>query len=99
MKKLYLGAAATLLFAVSAPAQQQPVHKNDNLSFFVTSGVGRSADLGGLSGADQVCQSLAQAAGAGSKTWRAYLSTPGAGGATAGKARDRTGRGPRENNQ
>jgi hypothetical protein len=63
-----------------------------DMSFFVTSaGPGKGADLGGLAGADQTCQTLAQAAGAGGKTWRAYLSTQGAG---AVNARDRIGSGP-----
>ena len=45
------------------------------MTFFVTSvGLGKGADLGGLEGADRHCQTLAQAAGAGGKTWRAYLS-------------------------
>src|SRR5262245_54837635 len=58
-----------------AYAQQAP------MSFFVTSvGLGKGGDLGGLAGADRHCQSLAQAVGAGSKTWRAYLSTQGSGG-------------------
>jgi hypothetical protein len=62
------------------------------MSFFVTSvGVGKGADLGGLAGADKHCQQLAQAAGAGAKTWHAYLSTQGAG---AVNARDRIGKGP-----
>lgn len=62
------------------------------MSFFVTSqGLGKGADLGGLAGADAHCQSLAQAVGAGSKTWHAYLSTQGAG---AVNARDRIGKGP-----
>ena len=66
--------------------------QQSNMSFFLTSaGSGKGADLGGLEGADRLCQSLAQAAGAGSKTWRAYLSTQGAG---AVNARDRIGRGP-----
>jgi hypothetical protein len=47
--------------------------------------------LGGLDGADKICQALAQAAGAGGKTWRAYLSTQGA---TGVNARDRIGKGP-----
>jgi hypothetical protein len=67
-------------------------------TFFVTSaGPGRGADLGGLEGADQHCQRLAQAAGAGTRTWRAYLSTQAAGGAAAVNARDRIGRGPWQN--
>ena len=49
------------------------------MSFFVTSaGSGKGADLGGLAGADRICQQLAQAAGAGSHTWHAYLSTQAA---------------------
>ena len=64
-------------------------------TFFITSaGSGKGADLGGLAGADQHCQTLAQAAGAGGKTWRAYLSTQGAG---AVNARDRIGQGPWQN--
>jgi hypothetical protein len=78
--------AISFAFAGSAPAQQA------NMSFFVTSsGPGKGADLGGLAGADAHCQQLAQAAGAGGKTWRAYLSTQGDG---AVNARDRIGRGP-----
>jgi hypothetical protein len=62
------------------------------MSFFVTStNPGKGADLGGLAGADAHCQALASAAGAGGKTWRAYLSTTGAG---AVNARDRIGSGP-----
>jgi hypothetical protein len=63
-----------------------------NMSFFVTSaGPGKGADLGGLAGADAHCQQLAAAAGAGGKTWKAYLSTQGA---NAVNARDRIGKGP-----
>ena len=63
------------------------------IGYLVTKG----ADLGGLSGADAYCQSLAQAAGAGSRTWRAYLSTSAIGGAAAVNARDRIGSGPWQN--
>src|SRR3954471_10022196 len=87
--------ATTLLscgFGLSANAQQS------NMTFFITSaGPGKGADLGGLAGADAHCQSLAQAAGAGNKTWRAYLSTNGRGGANAINARDRIGNGPWQN--
>jgi len=76
----------------SVPAQQ------NNMTFFITSaGPGKGADLGGLAGADAHCQQLAQAAGAGGKTWRAYLSTQAVDGATAVNARDRIGRGPWQN--
>ena len=59
--------------------------------FFVTSAGSGTGDLGGLSGADQRCQQLAKATGAGNRTWRAYLSTNGPGGVNA---RDRIGAGP-----
>jgi hypothetical protein len=73
----------------SAHAQQ------GEMTFFITSaGSGKGGDLGGLAGADKQCQALAQAAGAGSKTWHAYLSTQGAG---AVNARDRIGTGPWQN--
>jgi hypothetical protein len=65
------------------------------MTFFVTSaGSGKGADFGGLAGADKHCPTLAAAAGAGSRTWHAYLSTQGAG---AVNARDRIGKGPWQN--
>ena len=78
----------------SAPAQAQSA----DTSFFLTSnGIGNGGNLGGLAGADNHCQTLAQAAGAGAKTWRAYLSTQAADGAPAVNARDRIGKGPWKN--
>ena len=69
-----------------------------DMTFFVTSvGTGKGADLGGLEGADRHCVQLAQAAGAGGHTWRAYLSTQPNGGGAAVNARDRIGRGPWRN--
>jgi hypothetical protein len=68
------------------------------MSFFVSStGSGNGANLGGLAGADQLCTRLATAAGAGGKTWRAYLSAQAAGGTAAVNARDRIGSGPWRN--
>jgi hypothetical protein len=65
------------------------------MSFFVSSvGKGQGANYGGLAGADQHCQMLATAAGAGNKTWHAYLSTQAADGQPAVNARDRIGTGP-----
>jgi hypothetical protein len=65
---------------------------NRGPGFFVTSSnPGRGADFGGLAGADAHCQSLASAAGYGSRTWHAYLSTTGA---NPVNARDRIGNGP-----
>ena len=67
-----LAVVASLAFMSLGPtashAQQQPP-QSPNMTFFVTStGPGKGADLGGLEGADRQCQTLAQAAGAGSKT-------------------------------
>ena len=68
------------------------------LGFFITSaGPGKGADLGGLAGADAHCQKLAAAAGAGTRTWRAYLSATAAGSQPAVNARDRIGAGPWSN--
>jgi hypothetical protein len=79
---------ASVAFFASAPVQAQ----QSTMSFFITSvGLGKGGDLGGLAGADRQCQSLAQAAGAGSKTWHAYLSTQGPSGVNA---KDRIGSGP-----
>lgn len=79
----------TVMFALGAyPALAQDAR----MSFFMTSaGPGNGANLGGLAGADQHCQSLAEAVGAGERTWRAYLSTTGQAGVNA---RDRIGPGP-----
>jgi len=86
--------AALLVLTVSGAGQAQQA----GMSFFVTSnGVGKGADLRGLEGADRHCQQLAQAAGAGNKTWRAYLSTQAADGKPAVNARDRIGKGPWQN--
>jgi hypothetical protein len=87
--------AATSALA-SGPAQAQSA----DTSFFLTSnGIGNGGNLGGLAGADNHCQTLAQAAGAGAKTWRAYLSTQAADGAPAVNARDRIGKGPWKNSK
>jgi hypothetical protein len=68
------------------------------MSFFVAStGLGKGADLGGLPGADRHCQTLATAAGAGRRTWRAYLSASAFGSSPAVHARERIGRGPWQN--
>ena len=62
------------------------------MSFFVTSeGSGSGGDLGGIEGADAHCQNLAEGAGAGNRTWRAYLSTYGEG--VEQQARERIGTG------
>ena len=89
-------AAALLGLGIGAEARAQGQQTGAQaMGFFVTSAnPGKGGDLGGLAGADAHCQSLARAAGAGNRTWRAYLST---GGANAVNARDRIGRGPWRN--
>jgi hypothetical protein len=89
---LWLVAAVALLSLTGvAPVLAQPAET----TFFITStGSGKGGDLGGLAGADQHCQHLAQAAGLGNKNWKAYLSTQGTG---AVNARDRIGQGPWQN--
>jgi hypothetical protein len=103
----HAGLAAALLVAALQPAaaqnaqsapQQSTARSTDPakpLGFFVTSeGVGKGGNLGGLAGADAHCQKLATAAGAGNRTWHAYLSTQAADGKPAVNARDRIGQGP-----
>jgi hypothetical protein len=95
LKFATLASVALLSLAGAGVLQAQ----QNNMSFFVTSaGSGKGGDLGGLAGADAHCQALAQAAGAGNKTWHAYLSSstnPNNGQAT--NARDRIGNGPWQN--
>lgn len=92
--RICLGLAAAMLAATAQTARAQAA----DMSFFVTSaGIGNGGNLGGLAGADNHCQTLAQAAGAGAKTWHAYLSTQAADGKTAVNARDRIGSGPWQN--
>jgi hypothetical protein len=80
-----LGAAVAVSLSAQTP----------EMSFFVTSvGLGKGGNLGGIRGADAHCQSLGAAAGAGDKTWRAYLSVTDLNGKGAIHARDRIGRGP-----
>ena len=64
--------------------------------FFVSSATSTTGNLGGLTGADARCQSLASAAGLGSKTWRAYLSVERdpSNANRPTNARDRIGSGP-----
>jgi len=89
-----LACAALLSMALGGGAAAQ----QSGMSFFVTSaGLGKGADLGGIEGADRHCQQLAQAAGAGGRTWHAYLSTQAADGKPAVNARDRIGSGPWQN--
>jgi hypothetical protein len=93
--KLSILAAAAVLSVVGAGVLQA---QQNNMTFFVTSaGSGKGGDLGGIAGADAHCQSLAAAAGAGGKTWHAYLSSATPPGGQATNARDRIGNGPWQN--
>jgi hypothetical protein len=90
-KQVYVLAMGLSAAGVLGGAQAQ----EPEMSFFVTSvGSGNGADLGGIRGADAHCQMLAEQAGAGDKTWRAYLSITDLNGKGAIDARDRIGRGP-----
>ena len=93
-KTLVLVAALSTVGTLAACGGMMKKSGNE-MSFFVTSvNPGKGADFGGLDGADKYCQSLASAAGAGGKAWRAYLSTTGA---QSVNARDRIGNGPWKN--
>jgi hypothetical protein len=95
-----LASAGVLTLVSCSIAQSPPPSGGKDMTFFITSvGTGKGADLGGLEGADQHCQSLAKAAGAGSRTWRAYLSTqaPALNDPKFVNARDRIGSGPWHN--
>jgi len=93
MIKGVLALVALMVWALPGFAQnQQP------MTFFVTSdGPGNGGNLGGLAGADALCQRLAASAGRGDATWRAYLSQAASGGMQRVDARDRIGTGPWHN--
>jgi hypothetical protein len=96
--RVLFGLAAAVSPAALAiqPAQAQAA----DTSFFLTSmGIGNGGNLGGVAGADNHCQTLAQAAGAGGRTWHAYLSTQAADGKPPINARERIGKGPWQNSK
>ena len=107
MNRLALTLAAASLASISAvqaqtqpaaPAAPPPPPQYPNMSFFIHSQPGPDgANLGGLDGADRLCQAAAQRAGAGAKTWRAYLSQQAVDGKPAVNAKDRIGSGPWQN--
>ena len=84
-----------LIAAIPLALLASCVGEDTSMSFFLTSeGPGNGAALGGLAGADQYCQSLAEGVGAGDKVWHAYFSTTASDGQPAVNARDRIGSGP-----
>ena len=90
MNRHWVVLGSLLLLGAQPGHDQQPV-----LTFFITSaGSGNGANLGGLEGADKICQALADAAGSKSVKWHAYLSTLPANGKPGVDARDRIGKGP-----
>jgi hypothetical protein len=94
MTKWISGVLGVAVFAAVASLGVSAQQANQ-MSFFITSaGPGSGANLGGIAGADKHCQALAAAAGAGNRTWRAYLSAAAQGGQPAVNARDRIGKGP-----
>jgi hypothetical protein len=94
MKLLKTSGLIGVAILVTSCATPAPTPEN-RLGFFIASaGSGDGANLGGLAGADQICQARAQAVGAGSRRWRAYLSTSARPGTPAVNARDRIGTGP-----
>ena len=96
--KIVLVLTAILALSALAPSAaiaQYGMPGGTPMTFFVTSEpIGDGGNLGGLAGADAHCQKLAQAVGAGDRTWRAYLSTQARPGQPAVNARDRIGTGP-----
>jgi hypothetical protein len=98
MKNIFVTYIALILafFSLNWIADSQ--EQKSEMTFFITSvGSGKGGDLSGLAGADKHCQALAEAAGAGHRTWRAYLSTSPADDKPAVNARDRIGKGPWQN--
>jgi hypothetical protein len=86
--------AALLALTCSFASQAEQA----DMTFFVTSeGSGQGANYGGLDGADAHCLKLAGIAGAGQRTWHAYLSASASEGVASVNARDRIGSGPWQN--
>ena len=91
----FVGPAFVLVAAATLAACGSMAPGKGGMGFFLTSvGPGNGGNLGGLAGADAHCQKLAAAAGAGQRTWRAYLSAQPAAGQPGVNARDRIGSGP-----
>ncbi len=87
--------AIAFLGSAALPAQaQQPAPPA--MSFFIAANPTGTGNLGGIAGADQICQNAGAAAGGTSfnHTWHAYLSQEQRGSAPRLNARDRIGTGP-----
>jgi hypothetical protein len=96
MKRILL-AGFVLASACSDSSPSAPTAQP--MSFFVTSQTSATGNLGGLAGADALCQKLAESVGAGNRFWRAYLSAERdvSNNNQQTNARDRIGVGPWHN--
>ncbi len=94
MKAIVMVLSVVSVFGQQAAQKTAPARR----TFFVTcGGLGEGAKRGGIVGAGVQCSTAATAAGAGDKTWKAYLSTQAEDGKPAVNARDRIGNGPWHN--
>jgi len=97
-KLIVVLASVSTMMVWTGAVGAQDVSSDTSMSFFITSaGPGSGADLGGLDGGDGHCQSLAEAVGAGDRSWRAYLSVSEYDSGVPSHARDRIGAGPWHN--
>jgi hypothetical protein len=100
MKTTLIATVSAVVLIAAMPGTVAVAQDAANMTFFITSaGSGDGANLGGLAGADAICQRLAEAAGSSGKTWRAYLSAEQGESADRASvnARDRIGTGPWQN--
>lgn len=87
---MFLAAVVLCSFNAAADNLKLP---HEKFSFFVTSST-HNGDLGGIEGADRICQRLAKDVGFNHRSWLAYLSTEDTKGIPGINARDRVGLGP-----
>jgi hypothetical protein len=86
--------AATVLGSAAVLAQGQAPAPQHPMTFFIASTVPGTGNLGGVAGADAICQRLATGVGAGNHTWHAYVSTQTTPQEVGVNARGRIGAGP-----
>src|SRR5438270_6555831 len=97
-RRIVISALCVTVFGSAAVLAQTQIPQHPK-TFFVAGAVPGSGNLGGLIGADRICQTVAQAHGAGNHTWHAYLSTQNTPQDVGVNARDRVGPGPWYNAQ
>ena len=74
MLRIVAVALAAVCLAACTKNSNAPSERGTGTTFFVTSSTSVTGNLGGLRGADAICQNLANVVGAGNRTWHAYLS-------------------------